>query len=474
MHGDTASGSYNTDGTPNTATSPYGATSSWAYDYVNQSRSITLNGRRIRQYLDGFGRVVKTDTLSANVLYGTETLFSSVDTEYAPCACSPLGKMKRVSQPYAPGGTKYWTTYTYDELGRTISVQAADGASTTNYDYGDTAGYVKVTDAAGKWKKMYMDALGNLIKVEEPDPVNSGQLHTTTYAYDSLNRLRVVTMPRPNTASSGQTVTQTRTWTYNSSTQLLTSQTFPETGTTSFTYNTDGTLNYKIDANGHKVQFTYETTNLKRVQAVRYYDTASGVEDTCQRVDYTYDSDPSGFGTYLNGRKATASYHIGATYNNAAVTYPNGRRYRNTFDSLQRLNGIQEDNYGTRGTVDWANGVVYGPANELKQLHWNTSVDPSNGFYDLGPTETRTYNAMLQLTSLGGINYNYSATQNNGKIISTTNASTGAAIQQFTYDGQNRLATTQNFQGTAWGLSFNYDGLGTGLTRLSRQARHRP
>jgi RHS repeat-associated protein len=512
QNGDTSSGSYNLDGTPSSATSPYGATSSWAYDYFNRWRSITLNGRRIRQYLDGFGRVVKTDTLSANDLYfGSETLVSSVDTEYAPCGCSPLGKMKRVSQPYAPGGTKYWTTYTYDELGRTISVQAADGASTTTYDYGDTAGYVKVTDAAGKWKKMYMDALGNLTKVEEPDPVNTGQLHTTTYTYDSLNRLRVVTMPRPNTAFPGQTVTQTRTWTYDSSTQLLTSQTFPETGTTSFTYNTDRTLNYKIDANGNKVQFTYEATSLKRVLAVRFYASVSGAEDVCQRVDYTYDSDPSGFGTNLTGRRATATYHIGAaTYSNcgdlvtetygytpagalakkrlalsrgtitrslqavyefdnegkvAAVTYPNGRRYRNTFDALQRLNGIQEDNYGSRGTVDWVNSVVYGPANELKQLHWNTSVDPSNGFYDVGPTETRTYNAMLQLTSLGGINYNYSATQNNGKIISTTNASTGATIQQYTYDAQNRLATTQNSQGTAWGLSFSYDGFGNRLNQ---------
>jgi YD repeat-containing protein len=30
-------------------------------------------------------------------------------------------------------------------------------------------------------------------------------------------------------------------------------------------------------------------------------------------------------------------------------------------------------------------------------------------------------------------------------------------------DAQNRLATTQNFQGTAWGLSFNYDGFGNRL-----------
>jgi len=39
---------------------------------------------------------------------------STVQTQYAPCACSPLGKVWRVSEPYAPGATPVWTTYTYD------------------------------------------------------------------------------------------------------------------------------------------------------------------------------------------------------------------------------------------------------------------------------------------------------------------------------------------------------------------------
>ncbi len=35
---------------------------------------------------------------------------SVVDTEYDACACSPLGKVKRVSRPYAPGQTPVWTS----------------------------------------------------------------------------------------------------------------------------------------------------------------------------------------------------------------------------------------------------------------------------------------------------------------------------------------------------------------------------
>lgn len=119
------------------------------------------DGRWTKRTLDGFGRVKKVES-------GTETETKSiVETEYAQCACSAIGKVRRVSQPYLTG-TPVWTTYNYDGLGRTVSVQAADGASTTTYVYeGNT---VKVTDPAGKWKKMTLDAFGQITQVEEPNP----------------------------------------------------------------------------------------------------------------------------------------------------------------------------------------------------------------------------------------------------------------------------------------------------------------
>jgi YD repeat-containing protein len=51
------------------------------------------------------------------------TTVSVVEKEYAPCACSPIGKLKRVSQPYKPGDPVYWTTFAYDAMGRTTRVQ---------------------------------------------------------------------------------------------------------------------------------------------------------------------------------------------------------------------------------------------------------------------------------------------------------------------------------------------------------------
>ena len=77
------------------------------------------------------------------------------------------------------------------------------------------------------------DAMGNLTQVAEPAP--EGGTHLTTYAYNLLNQLTTVTMPR-------STGTQTRTFNYDLSTARLTSVTNPESGTVTFAYNPDGTL----------------------------------------------------------------------------------------------------------------------------------------------------------------------------------------------------------------------------------------
>ena len=66
----------------------------------------------MRSTADGLGRTVRVETGDAG---GAKTL---ADTEYDSCACSPIGKLKRQSLPYAPGGTPLWVTYVYDGLGR--------------------------------------------------------------------------------------------------------------------------------------------------------------------------------------------------------------------------------------------------------------------------------------------------------------------------------------------------------------------
>jgi YD repeat-containing protein len=95
--------------------------------------------------LDGMGRAIKVQSGPGSTPGNAVT---ETDTVYGPCACSPTGKMTQVSQPFVPGATQYWNTYTYDAIGRTVKVVSPDGASTTTTTYQGNA--TTVADPAGK------------------------------------------------------------------------------------------------------------------------------------------------------------------------------------------------------------------------------------------------------------------------------------------------------------------------------------
>ncbi len=177
----TSSTLYDADARPTSSTSPHGATTTYTYNNITNppTTTATTNGHWVRTSMDGLGRTIKVETGDAS---GTVSI---VETEYDSCACSPVGKVKRVSRPYAPGGTVYWTTYSYDCLGRTLSVAQPGNTGTTAYVYeGNT---VKVTDPALKWKKYTTDALGNIVQVTEPDPGGGADVQTY-YTYNFRTR----------------------------------------------------------------------------------------------------------------------------------------------------------------------------------------------------------------------------------------------------------------------------------------------
>ena len=389
--------------------------------------------------------------------------------------------------------------YSYDGLGRTTQVVAADGASTTTYLYqGNT---VTVTDPALKWKKMTMDAFGRVVQVNEPNPA-TGPDYVTTYSYDVMDHLLQASLPRP---VSGGTYTQLRTWVYNSTDQRLASQVQPETGSTTFAYNPLGLLLSKTDGKGIRKELTYDTK--QRVTAVRYY--AGSTEQTNNRVDSYYDTNPfnSTFTQYGTGRLTAVTYKILRTYNTSggtrwvtvtemysytadgrlvkkrlqlkdgsgtafytdvslnydshgrlsSIVYPNNAgTYAYTYDSLSRLSTLVKDS-----TTTLINNVTYGPANELLTL--TDSRWP--------PSETRTYNVLGQLTRIqeSGIDlkYTYSATQNNGQITKAYSSQYPSPAEEvnYSYDSLGRLSAASTTS-TAWGQSFVYDGWGNRTDQL--------
>jgi len=123
-----------------------------------------------------------------------------------------------------------------------------------------------------------------------------------------------------------------------------------------------------------------------------------------------------------------------------------------TRDTMGRLNTMTDATSGT----NIVSATSYGPSNELLKITGNGGLQ----------IENRTYNAMLQVTSLtayspsGGINYtyNYVTGQNNGKLESQTDNVSGEQVV-YTYDALNRLASATATSGS-WGQSYSYDGFG--------------
>jgi RHS repeat-associated protein len=475
--------------------------------------------------LDGFGRAVLVQHGDSATPDATTSYTTSV---YAPCACSPLGKLQKTSMPYAQGqSASTWTVYSYDGLGRTVSVKTPDGASTTNYNY--AGNQTTVTDPAGKWKTTTTDVLGNLTTVLEPDPANQpGGTLSTNYTFDWMGHVTQVSMPRGST-------TQTRTFVYNNLGQL-TSATNPENGTVSYTYNTSGTLATKTDAKNQQTVYTYDSKN--RVTEVQHYPagaTPPNNEDVCQRVTYTYDATQNslgrlsgvqyygqnansngqgcGQGVYSgyaydgygeaysytpagavtskivsigriagSGITSSASLQVDYTYDTAGrtktVTYP--MQFQNDYggqpvmtvgyDAMGRPSSLTDTSGDPAGApgyyqqpTNWVSGVQYDYAGRLTGISWLDGPAGNCGGCNTA-SENRTYNVNGQRgsmswtgiygSSLGQIQYVYSATQNNGQITQEIDSGTAITYQ---YDVLKRLTSASS---TGSNQTFQYDGFG--------------
>ena len=94
---------YDQYGRPLSTVSPDGASTGFTYTYNPNTQTATVNNKWKRTTLDGFGRTVKEEMGNGPT---TNAPVSVVDTQYAPCACSPLGKLYRVSRRMRRAGRR--------------------------------------------------------------------------------------------------------------------------------------------------------------------------------------------------------------------------------------------------------------------------------------------------------------------------------------------------------------------------------
>lgn len=256
--------------------------------YQVEKRELDTGGgivRTSRQLFDAFGRSLygQSQTLSG--------AFSNVATNY-----DNQGRAYQQSQPYFSGFPAYFTTVTYDLLGRPTQEarrisEPDSGAQTTTYGYNKLVH--TQTDANQKITTKEFNAIGQVVKVTD---AASG---ITQYEYDPFGNLKKTTDPAGNEIVNNFNIRGFKTSTSD-----------PDMGNWIYTYYQTGELWTQTDAKSQLVTFTYDPLSrpLTRVE-------------------------PEGTTTFVYGSNAV--YHnIGKL---ASVSSPGSYSESFTYDSLGRL-----------------------------------------------------------------------------------------------------------------------------------------
>ncbi len=321
--------------------------------------------------IDGLGRAI----LNQRQQGFNASNYDSTQTNY-----DALGRPVQVTMPYS--GTKGQTTSTapvmttaYDALRRPLKTTDA-GTGYVSYTYTQN----DVLQATGpapslpvqenlKQKQLEYDSLGRLVSVCEITTVspsgacsqsNSANGYLTTYSYSSNNTNNQVVV----TQNAQSSPTQTRTYLYDLSGRLV-SETNPETGTTTYTFDSasgcsgtyTGDLVKRVDAKGNSTCHAYD--GLHRLTSVSY----SGPYSTPTK-NFIYDA---------------------ATVNGVAMANAKGH--------------LAEAYTGTSGSKITDLGLVYSVRGEVTEI-WESTPN-SGGYYH--PTAAYWANGGLETLWMSGL-----------------------------------------------------------------------
>jgi RHS repeat-associated protein len=444
---------YSYDSAGNLASvSGVGGSFTYAYDNARNRVSMTDgNGHTTGYVYDARKRLVETDypdgTKKTNAYDGPGNLVSVTDqadnvVEYTYDAANQLKNVVQASSPNSGANT---TIVGYDANSNPIVLQDANlHVTASSFDLANELTAKTLPDSTLTESRNY-DPAGNLLSVTHFNGV------TTTYTYDTLNRLLSRATPGETTVSFTYTATGKRhtmtdasgTTTYGyDAMDRLTSKAAPE-GTLTYTYDSAGNLATMASnhTNGVSVSYTYDSLN--RLLTVVDNRLASGANTTT----YTYDD----------------------ASNVATVTYPNGVQSTFTYDDLNRVTGLssQLGNYtyqlgpaGNRNSasepsgrsVTWSYDGIYRLTNEA--ITGAPSGKNGTVAYGLDPVGNRT-SASSSISSLAPVSGTFNP---DDELSSETYDQNGNVLSEggktFTYDAENHLMST----GSTVGLMYDGDG----------------
>lgn len=338
---------------------------------------------------------------------------TSVNVQGGPSASTRYDGLSRVYQQ----SNLYITTsdptyglykYTYDALGRLIRTDDPDSNFSTNTYNGYVVTYTD--ESHHVWTRTY-DALGRLLQVLEPNNSNVPTF-ITTYTYDALNDLKTVT--QNGNPSSGD-IAHNRQFSYNGLGQLQ-SATNPESGTINYSYDLNGNLTQTVDAKSVTVTYGYDALN--RLLSKTF---AGG--NTTLPVGYDYDLGSTSGGNYI-GRLADE-------YTGSQAT-PVTRRVILGYDVDGRETGEQQCLLGSCSSTSPVLNYSYNLAGDISS--W--AINIAGG----GATITNTYDAADRLASVSS---NYSGNPANPTAFDVTHPDKLFSAEQSGAYGPMGLANPQ-------------------------------
>lgn len=376
-------------------------------------------------YYDYAGREVLSEKETGTLLYSTIKEYNS------------KGQLYRETLPFINNGTKKWTMYTYDNLGRISEVNKL-GLS-TSYIY--TPKSITIVEPSGKTSTKKSNSKGDII--ESIDPNNE----KLTYAYKSNGKLKQVEVITGNNHIVSFNYDE-----YGNQTNISD----PNSGNINFEFdaygqlvkevNPKGTISFKYNKVGDIIEknngiskyiYTYNSTgnSLGLLQKIELLNNSNQLLSS---KSYTYNN----FGQkktrvdLVNGINYSFSYDYDIEGRMSELIYPSGFGIKYRYDSYDGKM-IEIQNKNSLQSI-W----LYGDNNELGQYteyfqganHIKTELGYDN-FYNLESINTDNYNIYQASYNIDPITGNMIS---RSEVITNLFSST-SNIENFTFDNLDRL-----------------------------------
>ncbi|WHI46255.1 RHS repeat domain-containing protein [Microbulbifer sp. VAAF005] len=473
---------YDQAGNRLTATDAMGNTTTYTYDDKNRPVQVTNALSEETHYTYEDNNLVQvesgrsTDSVSQEVTAG-QIILLNYDGK---------NRITSIGRQDSVGAEATYQSYTYDSLGRRLSVSDALGNG-SSYGYDLRGNLTSFSDVDDNTTTYTYDALGNRTQVTDV------KNRVTLYSYDEMHRL----VQTENQALSPSLVTS---YSYDAADNLLT-VTDPENNTTTYTYDRLRRKTAEQRPGGAVITYSYDERNRlasktgARGQVLQYtyedWGGLAGIEHFASATDYIGNNAErtQGF-TYNNNARLTqttdSAIQVGALYTHsydalnrleqtASHYIPGGdRTLAYSYNSRGSLSGISLDNTAESGGTLVSHIFTYDDYSRLNSatlaanthtLNYDSADRWTDVTYASGVSRTNTYNDDNTLasatlvdansTTLEALSYAYDAVNN----IEGYTDNDGTKV--FTYDGMDRLTGADYPDAT--GLTdeqFDYDGVG--------------